>query len=136
MMTLTQLMKYTFPNFADNAKGVYISKVRVGVNRAGQPKIIATAKTRSQSGSSHVSGQQHLCSVIALDKRKGFAGNVKVSCDCESFTYYCEWALHRQGAADIFYSTGEAADSRNPRGIPSLCKHLYALAKEIRTGGY
>lgn len=51
-----------------------------------------------------------------------------VSCDCEYFMYHCEVALHRFNASDIVYSDGSFPEITNPRMVPMLCKHLYALA--------
>ena len=50
------------------------------------------------------------------------------SCDCEAFLYWCEVALHAKGAAAIKFSNGEAPDTRNPRKLPMICKHLIELA--------
>jgi len=52
---------------------------------------------------------------------------VWVSCSCNYFRYVCEWALSRYGSSDIIYSNGQPARFTNPRGIGTLCKHLYAV---------
>jgi len=53
---------------------------------------------------------------------------VWASCDCEHFLYTCEVALHRYNASDIIYSSGAYPRETNPRMVPQLCKHLWALA--------
>lgn len=52
---------------------------------------------------------------------------VWVSCSCNYFRFVCEWALTRYGSSDILYSNGQPARFTNPRGIGTLCKHLYAV---------
>jgi hypothetical protein len=52
---------------------------------------------------------------------------VWVSCSCNYFRYVCEWALSRYGSSDILYSNGRPARFTNPRGIGTLCKHLYVV---------
>jgi len=55
---------------------------------------------------------------------------VWVSCSCNYFRYVCEWALTRYGSSDIIYSNGQPARFTNPRGIGTLCKHIYAVLPE------
>jgi hypothetical protein len=137
MLNISQLLKSTFPNFKKSAAYVDLNKIRVGTNKAGFAKIMATASSKVDANGKRKSGiQQHVCAITSLDKNKGFKGPVKTSCDCEAFVYTCEVALHNQGAADIIYSNGEAPDVKNPRMIPTLCKHLYALAQQVKTSGY
>lgn len=50
---------------------------------------------------------------------------VKVQCTCEFFLFSCEYALYKQGAADIHFSNGKRPNIRNPHRIPFVCKHLY-----------
>lgn len=51
---------------------------------------------------------------------------VWVSCSCNYFRFVCEWALSRYGSSDIIYSNGRPALITNPRGVGTLCKHVYA----------
>lgn len=60
-------------------------------------------------------------------------GTVKCNCDCEFFTYVCEVALHRHGAADIIGSNGAFPHATNPRGVPLLCKHLWEILRKLKT---
>lgn len=60
---------------------------------------------------------------------------LKVECDCEYHCFTCEVALHRYGAADIIHSNGEFPHTTNPRGIPTVCKHLYVLLKGLIRSG-
>jgi hypothetical protein len=57
--------------------------------------------------------------------RPGMDKPVWVSCSCNYFRYMCEWALLRHSSSDRIYSNGQPARSTNPRGIGTLCKHLY-----------
>jgi len=49
---------------------------------------------------------------------------VKVTCDCERWTYYWEYACFKKGAADIIMGNGKPPKELNMRGIPAPCKHL------------
>lgn len=62
-----------------------------------------------------------------LPGRPSADGPVWVSCSCNYFRYVCEWALTRYGSSDIIYSNGQPARFTNPRGIGTLCKHIYAV---------
>lgn len=71
--------------------------------------------------------QPGLRSKKALPGRPGPQNPVWVSCSCNYFRYVCEWALSRYGSSDIIYSNGQPARTTNPRGIGTLCKHIYAV---------
>ena len=77
--------------------------------------------------------------VIGLDKSG--AGplskqkRLMVSCTCEFFLFYCEYALWTWGAATIKFSNGEPAVVRNPGNIPMVCKHLVAVLRTIKEQG-
>lgn len=70
--------------------------------------------------------QPGLRSKTELPGRPDIANPVWVSCSCNYFRYVCEWALSRYGSSDIIYSNGRPARFTNPRGIGTLCKHIYA----------
>ena len=55
--------------------------------------------------------------------------------NCEFFTFTCEYALTQWGASRIIHSNGEPATTTNPANHPLLCKHLFALTKELKTKG-
>lgn len=102
------------------------------------------AKTKTKGGhiaykgivKSHAKGSKpHHCSVIGLDKDKDKVGKQKrvlVSCDCEFFMFYSEYALTTWGAARIKYSNGEPAVVRNPGNLPLVCKHLIKLLRAVK----
>lgn len=61
--------------------------------------------------------------------------DVKVTCDCERFTFYYEYALAKKGAADIIQSTGEKPTTTNPSMKAGLCKHLTKVLLFIKKTG-
>jgi hypothetical protein len=70
-----------------------------------------------------------------LDKAQSKISKQKrviVSCDCEFFMFYSEYALSTWGAARIKYSNGEAAVVRNPGNLPLVCKHLVKLLRAVK----
>ncbi len=86
--------------------------------RRGKPKkVIICWASQPQPG---------LRSKEVAPGRPGPETPVWVSCSCNYFRYVCEWALSRYGSSDIIYSNGRPARFTNPRGIGTLCKHLYA----------
>jgi len=66
----------------------------------------------------------------ALPGRPGISSPVWVSCSCNYFRFVCEWALSRYGSSDIIYSNGQPARFTNPRGVGTLCKHIFAVLPE------
>lgn len=62
-----------------------------------------------------------------LPGRPGEGSPVWVSCSCNYFRYVCEWALSRYGSSDIIYSNGQPARFTNPKGVGTLCKHIYKV---------
>jgi hypothetical protein len=89
---------------------------------------------------SHAKGSTpHKCSVIGLDKAQPLLSKQKrvvVSCDCEFFMFYCEYALTTWGAARIKYSNGEPAVVRNPGNLPLVCKHLVKLLRAVKENSF
>jgi hypothetical protein len=80
----------------------------------------------------------HKCHVIGLDPEKNKVAGQKrviVSCDCEFFLFYCEYALSTWGAARIKHSNGEPAVVRNPGNVPLVCRHLVPVLKLIKDRG-
>ena len=60
------------------------------------------------------------------DPRKA-GTRLKFRCDCEFYLYNSEVALHKYGAADIYYSNGEPPLVTNPGMTPLVCKHGIVL---------
>lgn len=65
------------------------------------------------------------------EPKPGLATPVWVRCTCPWFLYNCEYALARYGSATIHYSNGNPANQTNPKNIPYVCKHIYALRSTI-----
>ncbi len=61
-----------------------------------------------------------------------FSANGVIVHNCDYFTYNCEYALFKKGAADIRYSNGEPPTTLNVGLQPSVCKHLYALLTDLK----
>lgn len=49
---------------------------------------------------------------------------IKITCDCERWTYFWEYACFKKGAADIIMGNGRPPTFLNTRGLPAPCKHL------------
>lgn len=129
-LTVKQLLNKQPPYIVNHAASVRLTKVkRAETKKHGLPAILATAYDPQGSE------RGHACQVVAVKSKRHEptikAGLVKVSCDCEFFTYYCEYALTKWGAANIRYSNGEPASSTNPQNFPLLCKHLYKLLERV-----
>lgn len=88
-----------------------------GMKRGTPKKVIICWPGQPQPG---------LRSKTATPGRPGPQNPVWVSCSCNYFRFVCEWALSRYGSSDILYSNGQPARFTNPRGIGTLCKHIYA----------
>ena len=52
---------------------------------------------------------------------------VWVHCECPYFTYYLEYVLEKSGSTDRRHAWNSPPDVRNPRHVPYVCKHLFAL---------
>lgn len=61
-----------------------------------------------------------------------YKSRIKISCDCEFHTFWCEYALTTKGASWIKFSNGEFPVVRNPRNRPFACKHMYVLLNKIK----
>lgn len=118
---------------ATSREEVVVKKYRAAVTKGGHHAMQAVCVSTK-----HKSPTPHKCSVIGLDKDKSNVSGqrrVVVSCDCEFFMFYCEYALSTWGAARIKYSNGEPAVVRNPGNVPLACKHLVKVLRLIRERG-
>jgi hypothetical protein len=103
------------------AAGAPILKVKahsVSVGPDGKPKKGAPAVYAVTVHGTDV--DQHLHS-----------GNIMVYCQCDYFTFTSEVALAKRGATRVLQSNGDSPDVRNPRMIPTPCKHAYAVLSQI-----
>lgn len=133
-LSITALIKNTPPYVKATARDeVTLKKLSKTTTKGGHHAITGIGK-------SHAKGSKpHKCNVIGLDKAQPLISKQKrvvVSCDCEFFMFYCEYALSTWGAARIKYSNGEPAVVRNPGNLPLVCKHLVKLLRAVKEHGY
>ncbi len=130
-LSLRQLLKATPPYIQANAQEVIIRELKPAVSRGGFPGVKSKILSVGNRGTKH----QYRATIVGketdipLYKQK----HVIVSCECEFFLYYCEYALTHWGSAVIKYSNGEPPVHTNPGLLPLMCKHLTQLAKTVIT---
>lgn len=133
-MSLAGLLKNTPPYIKLTARDtVRLKKLKSATTKGGFPAIQGLCQ------SERAGAPAHKCSIIGLNKANSLLSTQKrvvVSCSCEFFMYYCEYALMTWGAARIKYSNGEPAVVRNPANVPLLCKHLVKAARAIKEHGF
>lgn len=120
------------------------------IKEKGRDEVVVKKYTRTHTkgGHSALKGicqtrnpkihEPHQWSVIGLDPDQPKLSKQKrvlVSCDCEFFMFYCEYALSTWGAARIKFSNGEPAHVRNPGNVPLVCKHLVPVLRLIKERG-
>lgn len=135
-MSLADILRKSQRVDIDGSKSVAVVPNKVRKGRGGA--MFFTTKTRPETmGASYRLHEQR---VYPADRR-GYVGTlmacpaVKVSCDCDRFTYTYEVALAKQGAADIQRSNGQLPMTTNPRMIPGCCKHIISVVKYIYRNG-
>lgn len=69
--------------------------------------------------------------IIDLTKVPLVEQEVRVSCDCERFLFFFEYALAKRKAAHIRFGNGEPPTITNPSQKIGLCKHLIVVLREI-----
>lgn len=133
-LTVLQLLNNTPRYIKEKGRDeVVIKKYGRTKTKGGHPALKAICQTRYPKPH-----QPHQCSVIGLDvdqQKLSKQKRVLVSCDCEFFMFYCEYALSTWGAARIKFSNGEPAVVRNPGNVPLVCKHLVNVLRLIREQG-
>jgi hypothetical protein len=133
-MSITALIKSTPPYVKATARDeVILKKLGSTKTKGGHHVITGICKSRAKGS------KPHKCSVIGLDKDLSKISKQKrvvVSCDCEFFMFYCEYALTTWGAARIKHSNGEPAVVRNPGNLPLVCKHLVKLLRAVKEHEY
>lgn len=133
-MTARDIVKNTFPSVKKAARYAVIQKVTPGFLKSGSHKITAVVYTTATAdGNPHRGGpEKYKCVVYGLTPETRLKkDSIRVSCTCGYFCFTSEYALYKQGAAEILFCNGEAPDIRNPRYIPTPCKHLYAVLTEM-----
>lgn len=133
-MTIVGLLNNTPRYIKEKARDeVVIKKYAQTKTKGGHRAMKAICQTRVPQRH-----EPHQCSVIGLDPDQPKLSKQKrvlVSCDCEFFLFYCEYALSTWGAARIKYSNGEPAVVRNPGNVPLVCRHLVPVLRLIRERG-
>jgi len=81
-------------------------------------------------------GNTHQCWVMSFPPGEkslnSMSQDVLVWCDCPYFTYHLEVALTQDNASVIAYSNGADPVVKNPGKRKYLCKHLYAVLRDIK----
>lgn len=126
-LSLKNLLRATTENFLERSNDVHMRDQKIG-EVDGNTKVQVMAKTRQST-------EWHLCTIQGLSPGPISQVRVKVGCDCESYLFVSEVALHHQGSADIVYSNGARPWVTNPRMIPTLCSHLTKLAQVVIAKG-
>ena len=139
-MTIRQILDKSFPSVASASKFVVLKedsslvpsfrRVPSNPKLNGAPKLVATMySTADAHGAAKKGRSRRYKAVIAgMDKDKKLSeGPVMVACECDYFTFTCEVALAKRGAAKITNSNGQPPTVTNPKMVPTACKHLYKL---------
>jgi hypothetical protein len=139
-MTAKQILAASFPVVKEGAKHVIIKEDqsltpsfrRVPGNKKlnGAPKLVATVYSTATSDGSAKKGapRKYKAVVAGMDNEMKLSeGPVMVACTCDYFTFTCEVALAKKGASKISQSNGEKPEVRNPKMVPTPCKHLHRL---------
>ena len=130
-LRLKQLLDKQPPYIINKGNGLKISKYKVGESKkSGFPAVTAHVRDPESDCDGHD------CQIVVIETPKRehpdlTTGWVKISCTCEFFKFYCEYALSKWGAANIRHSNGQPAVSTNPSNYPLMCKHCLALAKRV-----
>lgn len=133
-MTVREIIAASLPQVVEAARNVVIREPSDTIQPSfrnkpgdklhhGTPILRATAYT-NRPGKRVI----HQMIVAGVDNRKKLSeGNVLVRCSCDYFTFNCEVALTKRGASSIKQSNGEKPVVRNPKMVPTPCKHLLKL---------
>ncbi len=113
----------------NSARDVVIRKLKQTKTKGGKPAITGVCRDMATKPM-----RLHKFQVIGLSTEIPTLvaqRRVKVSCDCEAFMYYSEYALWTWGAANIRYSNGKPATVTNRANFPLLCKHLEQVLETL-----
>jgi hypothetical protein len=135
-MTARDIIGKCVAQVVDAAKYTQIINVKPSVTKDGRARIMCHTKSYALADGVPKKPFQivrHKTLVEAVHPGAGlYSGTVKVSCDCEDFWARWEYALNRNGAADIRFSNGQPPVEKNPRRVPGACKHVFKVLKAIR----
>lgn len=141
-LTAEQILKSSLPSVKEAARYCYIKEdatltptFRKSSDKKahGAPKLLAVVySTALLDGTPKPKSRKYKAFVAGKDNtQKLSVGPVIVGCQCDYFTFHCEVALAKKGAALITQSNGERPSITNPRLIPTPCKHLYKLLSAV-----
>lgn len=126
MLTMRQIWKATPWDRKARAQNVRVVKLKYGMHKVAKVPVAAATTYSLEVDGGKPTWFQYVTAIQFLPKRY-----VKVTCSCPDFCFRWEYALHKQGAADIKFCNGEPPGVRNPGLIPGQCKHLVALYTEL-----
>lgn len=136
-LSLNGLIKSTPRLMKENGTECYVNSVRRGKTPKGLPYISANVRHKDPMRPNKTV-RIHKPMIVGLDdpfKPISKQKRVLVSCPCENFVFMWEYADAEHGAARIIYGNGEPPSFTNPGHAPGLCKHLIALATQIKRNG-
>ncbi len=130
--TLKQLLQKTDAGRFERAQKVRVTQFKYAKSRVIKVPV-AIAQTYSQDkkkGDKVPKWYKYATRIEFHDK-----GKVKVGCSCSDFLYTFSYLLEKNGAATQQYSNGDPPESRNPRNIVGVCKHVIALTQSLAKKG-
>lgn len=101
----------------------------------GAPKLVATAYSTHTATGGQKSGRPATYKLVVASNDASMRlheAPLVVACTCDYFTFVCEVALQKKGAAVIKQSNGARPKITNPQLQPSPCKHLFKLLTLIQ----
>lgn len=128
-LTLKQLLRLQRTDVIAKARSVYFKSMR----KIRFEKTMLGFKAFTQDVES-AKKESHETRIIGMKPGvavSSSANKVLVWCSCFEFLYRCEYALTKNGASRIKYSNGKPAYQTNPSSYPIICKHLFAVGKQI-----
>lgn len=132
-LTFRELFKRSLPSRFKTAKRDRVTIVALARDKRNPNRLVSRSLTydfTTKPGNLRVRKYDHV--VIRLEPNKKFVDSkVMFSCTCSDHAFSFEYALTKRGNSQIVYSNGEPPTVRNPKNIPSLCKHGIMLFKAI-----
>jgi hypothetical protein len=130
MLTMRQIWQKTPYDRKEKIPDVRVTKPKFGISKSTKhPTAVAiTFSVETENGKPKLF--KYATSIEFMPKMY-----VKVSCSCPDFLYRWEYALWKNGAADIIHSNGEPPIDSNPNNVPGCCKHLLATYSYLVNNG-
>ena len=127
-ITTRQLLNATPAKYHENAKHVRVTGESAGLSKSGRPQIIF--RTRSKNPTTNRKPENHRTVVRLMDRGRK---RLWVSCTCENFMYFWEYALAQIGASSILFGNGEPPVIMNPSMRTGGCKHVIRVLQRKST---